>query len=213
MSGWVKHLLWSAVVHIVLLLDSYVSYVMCSPAVLYELLYTRVLGVEEEELQVALEGFRGGGRRYRNSHSMCSEDAGYDAPEDRTLRSLTFCLVPLIYSDQWMENASCVYGVSFLERNGNRVVRTALRPKLELRTRRWLEAELMWFGLSCLQCMIDRSVCLRLQRGRANWLCRTRCWKLWNPSCTGTSSSMCGKTVAKVCKLPVSLKVFMIIPK
>ncbi|XP_067278887.1 putative bifunctional UDP-N-acetylglucosamine transferase and deubiquitinase ALG13 isoform X4 [Pseudorasbora parva] len=55
-------------------------------ALLYELLYSRVLGVEEEELQVALEGFKGGGRRYRNSHSMCSEDAGYDTPEDRPQR-------------------------------------------------------------------------------------------------------------------------------
>uniref|UniRef100_A0A671QCR1 ubiquitinyl hydrolase 1 n=1 Tax=Sinocyclocheilus anshuiensis TaxID=1608454 RepID=A0A671QCR1_9TELE len=52
-------------------------------ALLYELLYTRVLGVEEEELQVLMEGFKGGGRRYRNSQSMCSEDAGYDTPEDR----------------------------------------------------------------------------------------------------------------------------------
>uniref|UniRef100_A0A3P8ZHW8 ubiquitinyl hydrolase 1 n=1 Tax=Esox lucius TaxID=8010 RepID=A0A3P8ZHW8_ESOLU len=52
-------------------------------AVLYEVLYTRVLGVEEEELQGALDGFRGGGRSYRNSLSVCSEDAGYDVPEDR----------------------------------------------------------------------------------------------------------------------------------
>uniref|UniRef100_A0A8C8GCC4 UDP-N-acetylglucosamine transferase subunit ALG13 n=1 Tax=Oncorhynchus tshawytscha TaxID=74940 RepID=A0A8C8GCC4_ONCTS len=52
-------------------------------ALLYELLYTQVLGVEEGELQGALEGFRGGGRRYRNSLSVCSEDAGYDTPEDR----------------------------------------------------------------------------------------------------------------------------------
>ncbi|KAK6305672.1 hypothetical protein J4Q44_G00244520 [Coregonus suidteri] len=52
-------------------------------ALLYELLYTQVLGVEEAEVQGALEGFRGGGRRYRNSLSVCSEDAGYDTPEDR----------------------------------------------------------------------------------------------------------------------------------
>ncbi|XP_073790831.1 putative bifunctional UDP-N-acetylglucosamine transferase and deubiquitinase ALG13 isoform X49 [Danio rerio] len=55
-------------------------------ALLYELLYTRVLGVEEDEIQAALEGFKGGGRRYRNSHSMCSEDASYDTPEDRSQR-------------------------------------------------------------------------------------------------------------------------------
>ncbi|XP_038862104.1 putative bifunctional UDP-N-acetylglucosamine transferase and deubiquitinase ALG13 [Salvelinus namaycush] len=52
-------------------------------ALLYELLYMQVLGVEEVELQGALEGFRGGGRRYRNSLSVCSEDASYDTPEDR----------------------------------------------------------------------------------------------------------------------------------
>ncbi|XP_062309586.1 putative bifunctional UDP-N-acetylglucosamine transferase and deubiquitinase ALG13 isoform X1 [Osmerus eperlanus] len=55
-------------------------------SILYELLYTRVLGVEEAELQAVLEGFRGGGRRYRNSLSVCSEDAGYDTPEDRAQR-------------------------------------------------------------------------------------------------------------------------------
>uniref|UniRef100_A0A8C7JGH5 UDP-N-acetylglucosamine transferase subunit ALG13 n=1 Tax=Oncorhynchus kisutch TaxID=8019 RepID=A0A8C7JGH5_ONCKI len=57
-------------------------------ALLYELLYTQVLGVGEAEVQGALEGFHGGGRRYRNSLSVCSEDAGYDIPEDRgqTLR-------------------------------------------------------------------------------------------------------------------------------
>uniref|UniRef100_A0A8C2EEC0 ubiquitinyl hydrolase 1 n=1 Tax=Cyprinus carpio TaxID=7962 RepID=A0A8C2EEC0_CYPCA len=55
-------------------------------ALLYELLYTHVLGVEEEELQMALEGFKGGGRRYRNSQSICSDDAGYDIPEDRLQR-------------------------------------------------------------------------------------------------------------------------------
>lgn len=58
-------------------------FLQLNPALLYELLYTQVLGVEEVELQGALEGFRGGGRRYRNSLSVCSEDAGYDTPEDR----------------------------------------------------------------------------------------------------------------------------------
>ncbi|XP_062867752.1 putative bifunctional UDP-N-acetylglucosamine transferase and deubiquitinase ALG13 [Trichomycterus rosablanca] len=55
-------------------------------SLLYELLYTQVLGIEEEDLHIALDGFRGGGRRYRNSMSMCSEDAGYDTPDDRTPR-------------------------------------------------------------------------------------------------------------------------------
>lgn len=55
-------------------------------ALLYELLYTQVMGIEEEDLHIALDGFRGGGRRYRNSMSVCSEDAGYDTPDDRTPR-------------------------------------------------------------------------------------------------------------------------------
>lgn len=51
-------------------------------ALLYELLYTRVFGVEEAELSLASEAFRLGGRRYRNSLSMCSDmDVGYEMPE------------------------------------------------------------------------------------------------------------------------------------
>lgn len=51
-------------------------------ALLYELLYIRVFGVEEAELSLASEAFRLGGRRYRNSLSMCSDiDGGYEMPE------------------------------------------------------------------------------------------------------------------------------------
>lgn len=51
-------------------------------ALLYELLYVRVFGVEEAELSQAAEAFRLGGRRYRNSLSMCSDmDVGYEIPE------------------------------------------------------------------------------------------------------------------------------------
>uniref|UniRef100_A0A8C9V877 ubiquitinyl hydrolase 1 n=1 Tax=Scleropages formosus TaxID=113540 RepID=A0A8C9V877_SCLFO len=57
-------------------------------ALVYELLYCRVMGVEEGEVHSALESFRCGGRRYRNSASMCSEDAGYDTPDDRSQRSV-----------------------------------------------------------------------------------------------------------------------------
>lgn len=58
-------------------------------ALLYELLYTHVLGIEEEDLHMALDGFRGGGgRRYRNSLPGCSEDAGYDPLDDSASRSL-----------------------------------------------------------------------------------------------------------------------------
>ncbi|XP_076836755.1 putative bifunctional UDP-N-acetylglucosamine transferase and deubiquitinase ALG13 isoform X3 [Brachyhypopomus gauderio] len=55
-------------------------------SVLYEIFYTCVMGVEEDDLRTVLDGFRGGGRRYRTSLSVCSEDAGYDTPEDRGLR-------------------------------------------------------------------------------------------------------------------------------
>lgn len=59
---------------------------VCS-ALLYELLYTQVFGLEEAELCHAMEAFRVGGRRYRNSPSVCSDiDVGYDTPEDRSHR-------------------------------------------------------------------------------------------------------------------------------
>ncbi|KAI4785752.1 hypothetical protein KUCAC02_037577, partial [Chaenocephalus aceratus] len=44
----------------------------------------RVFSFEEAELCQAMEAFRVGGRRYRNSPSVCSDaDFGYDTPEDR----------------------------------------------------------------------------------------------------------------------------------
>ncbi|XP_066570724.1 putative bifunctional UDP-N-acetylglucosamine transferase and deubiquitinase ALG13 [Amia ocellicauda] len=52
-------------------------------AVLYELLYSRVFGIEEVEIHAALEAFHSGGRRYRNSTSVGSEDAIYDIAEDK----------------------------------------------------------------------------------------------------------------------------------
>ncbi|XP_042370968.1 putative bifunctional UDP-N-acetylglucosamine transferase and deubiquitinase ALG13, partial [Plectropomus leopardus] len=56
-------------------------------SVLYELLYTQVFGFEEAELCQAMEAFRVGGRRYRNSPSVCSDvECGYDTPEDRCHR-------------------------------------------------------------------------------------------------------------------------------
>ncbi|CAN9510008.1 unnamed protein product [Ophioblennius macclurei] len=52
-------------------------------SLLYELLYTQVFGLEEVELCQAMEAFRVGGRRYRNSPSVCSDiDLSYDT-EDR----------------------------------------------------------------------------------------------------------------------------------
>lgn len=46
-----------------------------------------MFGLAEVELCQAMEAFRVGGRRYRNSLSVCSDiDVGYDTPEDRNQR-------------------------------------------------------------------------------------------------------------------------------
>lgn len=51
---------------------------------MYELLYTQVFGLEEAELCQAMEAFKVGSRRYRNSPSVCSDaDTSYDTPDDR----------------------------------------------------------------------------------------------------------------------------------
>ncbi|KAM3865331.1 putative bifunctional UDP-N-acetylglucosamine transferase and deubiquitinase ALG13 [Diretmus argenteus] len=66
---------------------SYPASAALCQSLLYEMLYTQVLGVEEVDLCQAVEAFRVGGRRYRNSPSACSDgDMGYDAPEDRAQR-------------------------------------------------------------------------------------------------------------------------------
>uniref|UniRef100_A0A8C2Z8A8 ubiquitinyl hydrolase 1 n=1 Tax=Cyclopterus lumpus TaxID=8103 RepID=A0A8C2Z8A8_CYCLU len=66
-----------------------VSAALCQ-SLFYELLYTQVFGFEEAELCQAMEAFRVGGRRYRNSPSVCSDvDFGYDTPEDRCHREET----------------------------------------------------------------------------------------------------------------------------
>ncbi|KAM6939558.1 LOW QUALITY PROTEIN: putative bifunctional UDP-N-acetylglucosamine transferase and deubiquitinase ALG13 [Xenentodon cancila] len=63
---------------------SYPASAALCQSLLYELLYTQVFGLEEAELCQAMEAFRVGGRRYRNSPSVCSDaDVGYDTPEDR----------------------------------------------------------------------------------------------------------------------------------
>ncbi|KAM8878178.1 putative bifunctional UDP-N-acetylglucosamine transferase and deubiquitinase ALG13 isoform 3-T3 [Spinachia spinachia] len=63
-----------------------VSAAICQ-SLFYELLYTQVFGFEETELCQAMEAFRVGGRRYRNSPSVSSEvDFGYETPEDRCHR-------------------------------------------------------------------------------------------------------------------------------
>ncbi|XP_034043541.1 putative bifunctional UDP-N-acetylglucosamine transferase and deubiquitinase ALG13 [Thalassophryne amazonica] len=66
---------------------SYPASAALCQSLLYELLYTQVFGLDEAELCQAMEAFRIGGRRYRNSTSVCSDiDAGYDMPEDHGLR-------------------------------------------------------------------------------------------------------------------------------
>uniref|UniRef100_A0A3B5APQ8 ubiquitinyl hydrolase 1 n=1 Tax=Stegastes partitus TaxID=144197 RepID=A0A3B5APQ8_9TELE len=66
---------------------SYPASAALCQSLLYELLYTQVFCVEEAELCQAMEAFRVGGRRYRNSPSVCSDvDVGYDTPEDRGQR-------------------------------------------------------------------------------------------------------------------------------
>ncbi|KAL6111255.1 alg13 [Pungitius sinensis] len=63
-----------------------VSAAICQ-SLFYELLYTQVFGFEEAELCQAMEAFRVGGRRYRNSPSVSSDvDFGYETPEDRCHR-------------------------------------------------------------------------------------------------------------------------------
>ncbi|XP_058860901.1 putative bifunctional UDP-N-acetylglucosamine transferase and deubiquitinase ALG13 isoform X2 [Acipenser ruthenus] len=52
-------------------------------AILYEVLYKDVFGIEEEEIHSALDVFHGsGGRRYRNSSLMCSEDANFETSDN-----------------------------------------------------------------------------------------------------------------------------------
>ncbi|XP_061627010.1 putative bifunctional UDP-N-acetylglucosamine transferase and deubiquitinase ALG13 isoform X2 [Phyllopteryx taeniolatus] len=63
---------------------SYINSAALCQSIVYELLYTKVFSWEEAELSQAMESFRVGGRRYRNSPSASSDvDFGYDVPEDR----------------------------------------------------------------------------------------------------------------------------------
>lgn len=65
---------------------SYPTSAALCQSLLYELLYTQVFKLEEGEVCQAMESFRVGGRRYRNSASVCSDiDIGYDT-EDRGQR-------------------------------------------------------------------------------------------------------------------------------
>ncbi|XP_032084419.1 putative bifunctional UDP-N-acetylglucosamine transferase and deubiquitinase ALG13 [Thamnophis elegans] len=57
-------------------------------AVLYEILYKNVFKVDEEELKTALEMFRNGAKKNRNSASVGSEDANFDCLPDRASRNV-----------------------------------------------------------------------------------------------------------------------------
>ncbi|XP_077461047.1 putative bifunctional UDP-N-acetylglucosamine transferase and deubiquitinase ALG13 isoform X2 [Stigmatopora argus] len=66
---------------------SYPASAALCQAVVYELLYAKVFGCEEAELSQAVEAFKAGGRRYRNSPSVCSDvDVPYDLAEERARR-------------------------------------------------------------------------------------------------------------------------------
>ncbi|XP_053130078.1 putative bifunctional UDP-N-acetylglucosamine transferase and deubiquitinase ALG13 [Hemicordylus capensis] len=56
-------------------------------AVLYELLYRNVFHVDEEELRTAVEMFRSGAKKNRNSTSVGSEDASFDCIPERSSRN------------------------------------------------------------------------------------------------------------------------------
>ncbi|XP_008942125.1 PREDICTED: putative bifunctional UDP-N-acetylglucosamine transferase and deubiquitinase ALG13, partial [Merops nubicus] len=56
-------------------------------AVLYEILYKDVFGMDEEELRSAVEVFRSGSKKNRNSGSLGSEDAHFDCLHEKVPRS------------------------------------------------------------------------------------------------------------------------------
>ncbi|KAM6323074.1 UDP-N-acetylglucosamine transferase subunit ALG13-like [Podargus strigoides] len=56
-------------------------------AVLYEILYKDVFGMDEEELRSAVEIFRSGSKKNRNSGSMGSEDANFDCLHEKVSRN------------------------------------------------------------------------------------------------------------------------------
>ncbi|KAM9227534.1 UDP-N-acetylglucosamine transferase subunit ALG13-like [Leptosomus discolor] len=56
-------------------------------AVLYEILYKDVFGMDEEELRSAVEVFRSGSKKNRNSVSVGSEDANFDCLHEKVSRN------------------------------------------------------------------------------------------------------------------------------
>ncbi|XP_063045904.1 putative bifunctional UDP-N-acetylglucosamine transferase and deubiquitinase ALG13 isoform X2 [Engraulis encrasicolus] len=60
---------------------TYVPAARACQTLLYELLYTAVFGVDPKDVQAAMEVWND--RRRRNSHSMCSDEGGYDMSDER----------------------------------------------------------------------------------------------------------------------------------
>ncbi|KAM9126902.1 UDP-N-acetylglucosamine transferase subunit ALG13-like [Pangshura tecta] len=56
-------------------------------AVLYEILYKDVFGMDEEELRTAVEMFRSGAKKNRNSVSVGSEDANFDCLPEKASKT------------------------------------------------------------------------------------------------------------------------------
>ncbi|KAM9373762.1 UDP-N-acetylglucosamine transferase subunit ALG13-like [Phaethornis superciliosus] len=56
-------------------------------AVLYEILYKNVFGMDEEELRSAVEVFRSGSKKNRNSGSVGNEDANFDCLPEKVSRN------------------------------------------------------------------------------------------------------------------------------
>ncbi|KAL8181127.1 UNVERIFIED_CONTAM: hypothetical protein K2H54_048123 [Gekko kuhli] len=64
-------------------------------AVLYDILYKNVFHVPEEELRTAVEMFRSGAKKNRNSASVGSEDAGFDCLLERSNKNFSEKRCPL----------------------------------------------------------------------------------------------------------------------
>lgn len=70
-----------------LVLSLFLSFVLICPAVLYEILYKDVFAMDEEELRSAIEMFRSGSKKNRNSGSVGSEDVNFDCLHEKLPRN------------------------------------------------------------------------------------------------------------------------------
>lgn len=63
------------------------SFVLVCSAVLYEILYKDVFGMDEEELRSAVEVFRSGSKKNRSSAPVGSEDASFGGLQEKVPRN------------------------------------------------------------------------------------------------------------------------------